>query len=75
MDARATPVASYRRATEVAPGHGDAWYGLANLKTYRFTDDQLSAMEAQAASPDLDHMSRIHIAFALGKAREDQKRL
>jgi hypothetical protein len=30
-------------------------------------------MEAQAASPDLDHMSRIHIAFALGKAREDQK--
>lgn len=66
-------IASYRRATEVAPGHGDAWYGLANLKTYRFTDDQLAAMEAQAASPDLDHMSRIHIAFALGKAREDQK--
>ncbi len=66
-------VASYRRATKVAPGHGDAWYGLANLKTYRFTDDELTAMEAQAASPGLDHMSRIHIAFALGKAREDQK--
>ena len=66
-------IASYRRAAEVAPGHGDAWYGLANLKTYRFTDDELAAMEAQAASPDLDHTSRIHIAFALGKAREDRK--
>jgi tetratricopeptide (TPR) repeat protein len=66
-------IVSYRRAAKVAPGHGDAWYGLANLKTYRFTDDELAAMETQASAPDLDHMSRIHIAFALGKAREDQK--
>jgi tetratricopeptide (TPR) repeat protein len=66
-------IASYRRAAEVAPGHGDAWYGLANLKTYRFSDAELTAMEAAAASPDLDHASRIHIAFALGKAREDRK--
>lgn len=66
-------ITSYRRAAEVAPGHGDAWYGLANLKTYRFSDAELTAMEAAAASPDLDHASRIHIAFALGKAREDRK--
>jgi hypothetical protein len=66
-------ITSYRRAAEVAPGHGDAWYGLANLKTYRFSDAELTAMEAAAASPDLDHTSRIHIAFALGKAREDRK--
>ncbi|MGB2177006.1 MAG: sulfotransferase [Hyphomonas sp.] len=66
-------IASYRRAAGVAPGHGDAWYGLANLKTYRFSDAELTAMEAAAASPDLDHASRIHIAFALGKAREDRK--
>ncbi len=66
-------ITSYRRAAEVAPGHGDAWYGLANLKTYRFSDAELSSMEAAAASPDLDHASRIHIAFALGKAREDRK--
>ena len=66
-------ITSYRRATEVSPGHGDAWYGLANLKTYRFSDTELADMEAQAASSDLDHPSRIHIAFALGKAREDRE--
>jgi tetratricopeptide (TPR) repeat protein len=66
-------IASYQQAIEVASNHGDAWYGLANLKTYRFTDDELTAMEAEATSPDLDHASRIHIAFALGKALEDRK--
>ena len=66
-------IASYRAATEVAPGQGDAWYGLANLKTYTFSEEELTRMEAQAASPDIDHMSRIHIAFALGKAYEDRK--
>ncbi|MAN45338.1 MAG: tetratricopeptide repeat protein [Alphaproteobacteria bacterium] len=66
-------IASYRAATKVAPGQGDAWYGLANLKTYAFSEEELTRMEAQAASPDIDHMSRIHIAFALGKAHEDRK--
>ena len=66
-------IASYQSATKVSPGQGDAWYGLANLKTYRFSDDELARMDAQMASPELDHMSRIHIAFALGKAREDRK--
>ena len=66
-------IASYQQAVNVIPGHGDAWYGLANLKTYRFTEDELAAMEAQATAPDLDHASRIHIAFALGKAYEDRK--
>jgi tetratricopeptide (TPR) repeat protein len=55
-------IASYRRAAEVAPGHGDAWYGLANLKTYRFSDAELTAMEAAAASPDLDHACRVFIS-------------
>jgi tetratricopeptide (TPR) repeat protein len=63
---------SYKAATDVAPGQGDAWYGLANLKTYTFGDDELARMEVQFAAPDIDHMSRIHIAFALGKAHEDR---
>jgi len=65
-------IASYKAATEIAPGQGDAWYGLANLKTYTFGDDELSRLEAQFAAPDIDHMSRIHIAYALGKAQEDR---
>lgn len=66
-------IESYRRAAQVAPGHGDAWYGLANLKTYRFSDTELEAMEALARASALDHNSRIHICFSLGKARQDRK--
>ena len=66
-------VASYRRAAEVKPDHGDAWYGLANLKTYRFTRDEIAAMERQEARPDLAFADRIHLCFALGKAHEDHE--
>ena len=65
-------ISSYKAATDVAPGQGDAWYGLANLKTYTFGDDELARMQAQFAALDIDHMSRVHIAFALGKAHEDR---
>tara|TARA_R110000787_G_scaffold26798_3_gene74776 strand:+ start:15456 stop:17447 length:1992 start_codon:yes stop_codon:yes gene_type:complete len=65
-------IASYRAATQAEPGQGDAWYGLANLKTYRFNDDELAVLEKQAGAQDLDQMSRIHIAFTLGKAYEDR---
>ena len=65
-------VANYRAAFAARPDHGDAYYALANLKTYRFTDDELAAMQQQAARGDLAFMDRVHIAFALGKAFEDR---
>lgn len=68
----ADAVAAYRHAARVRPDHGDAWYGLANLKTYRFTDDELAAMARQEASPDLAFQNRIYLCFALGKAHEDR---
>ncbi|WP_300392693.1 tetratricopeptide repeat-containing sulfotransferase family protein [Henriciella sp.] len=65
-------VASYRRATRIEPLHGDAWYSLANLKTVSFSDADIDAMLAAKQDPNLSHMGRIHIAFALGKAFEDR---
>ena len=65
-------VASYRAAFAARPDHGDAYYALANLKTYRFTNEEIAAMRVQAARPDLAFMDRVHIAFALGKALEDR---
>ncbi len=65
-------VASYRAAFTARPDHGDAYYALANLKTYRFTDAEIAAMREQSARPDLAFMDRVHIAFALGKALEDR---
>ena len=69
--AREEAEASYRAAIASKSDHGDAYYALANLKTYRFDADQVAAMRAQAARPDLAFMDRVHISFALGKALED----
>lgn len=65
-------IASYQAAVEADPFCGDAWYALANLKTYRFSDDELQKMQAVQNVPELSFMSRVHIAFALGKAHEDR---
>ncbi|MBW4330660.1 sulfotransferase [Stakelama sp. CBK3Z-3] len=66
-------VGAYRAATAARPDHGDAWYSLANLKTYRFTDSEIARMHEQAGRGDLAFMDRVNISFALGKAHEDRK--
>ncbi len=66
-------IASYRAAYTAKPDNGDAWYALANLKTYRFEDSEIAAMQAQIDRDDLVFMDRVNISFALGKAFEDRK--
>jgi predicted Zn-dependent protease len=65
-------IASYRRAAQVRPGYGDAYWSLANLKTYRFTDEELATMRAAQAAPRAALVDRFHLCFALGKALEDR---
>ena len=69
----AESIAAYRMAAAARPDFGDAYWSLANLKTYRFTDDELSAMRVheQAAGTTLE--DRYHLCFALGKALEDRR--
>jgi len=64
---------SYRGAIVAKPDHGDAWYALANLKTYRFSDTEIAAMRTQVERPDLAFMDRVHLHFALAKAMEDER--
>ena len=65
-------VADYRASLEARPDNSVAWFGLANLKTYRFSEDDLARMRAAEARPDLQHMDRVYLNFALGKALEDR---
>ena len=65
-------VAAYRRAYEARPDYGEAYYGLANLKTYRFTDAEIERMTAQEDAVGLRTHDRVHLCFALGKAHEDR---
>ena len=64
-------VAAYRRSIALAPGLGEAYWSLANLKTYRFTDEELERMRAAEAAPTTTLVNRYHLCFALGKAYED----
>jgi tetratricopeptide (TPR) repeat protein len=65
-------VEAYRRATEVRPGFGEAYWSLANLKTYHFADAELTAMRAHEAEPTVQPADRQHLCFALGKGLEDR---
>lgn len=67
----AEAVADYRAALAARPDYGVAWFSLANLKTYRFTDDDVAQMRAAEAQPVLQEMDRVYLCFALGKALED----
>ena len=62
---------SYRDAARARAGYGDAYWSLANLKTYRFTDEEIDRMRAQEAAPGAGAVDRYHLCFALGKALED----
>ena len=66
-------IESYRRAARCRPDFGDAYWSLANLKTYRFTDAGARAACALRRPTRRSRLiDRYHLCFALGKALEDR---
>jgi tetratricopeptide (TPR) repeat protein len=65
-------IEAYTQAYRVKPDFGDAYWSLANLKTYRFDDAQLAAMRKLEAAPSTQLVDQFHLCFALGKALEDR---
>jgi tetratricopeptide (TPR) repeat protein len=65
-------IESYRKAATIRPSFGDAYWSLANLKTYRFSDKEIHRMRAEESRPTADPIDRYHLCFALGKAYEDR---
>jgi tetratricopeptide (TPR) repeat protein len=63
---------AYHSAAAARTDFGDAYWSLANLKVYRFTDDEIARMRAAASSPRTALVDRYHLCFALGKAFEDR---
>ncbi|MFI4959812.1 MAG: sulfotransferase, partial [Lysobacterales bacterium] len=62
---------AYRQSLQLEPSFGEVWWSLANLKTFRFSVDDLSAMRRQLARTNLADDDRLHLEFAVGKALED----
>jgi tetratricopeptide (TPR) repeat protein len=62
---------SYQAAISSNPWHGDAYYALSNLKTYRFSSTEIAQMLSLEQREELGPTGRVHFCFALGKAFED----
>ncbi len=70
---QAPAIAEYHAAATAREGFGDAWWSLANLKTYRFADAELEQMRTAEAAASTGPVDRYHLCFALGKALEDRE--
>jgi tetratricopeptide (TPR) repeat protein len=66
-------IAAYQAAYQANPSFGDAFWSLANLKTYRFADSEIAQMRAHESSNGTSLTDRYHLCFALGKALEDRE--
>jgi len=67
-------IQEYHAAIAALPDSGEAWWSLANLKTYRFAESEIARMRTVEAVPAICLVDRYHLCFALGKALEDRGR-
>ncbi|MFM9852852.1 MAG: tetratricopeptide repeat-containing sulfotransferase family protein, partial [Sphingomonadaceae bacterium] len=65
-------IEAYQRAYANKPDYGDAYWSLANLKTYRFADQEIAQMRTAESASDVALEDRYHLCFAIGKALEDR---
>lgn len=66
-------VSAYRRAAEIDYEYGEAWWGMASIKSRVLTDADIDAMKgATAIAIDIRNSAPLH--FALARAFHDRKR-
>jgi len=70
---QADALTHYRKAIQLKPDLGESYWSMANLKTCRFEQAEIDAMEEQIQSDELSSQARVNLEFALGKAYEDKQ--
>ena len=66
----AQAIKSYQSAYKIKPDHGEAFFSLANLKTYSFSSEELNGMRQQVSRIDLSLRDKSYFHFALAQACE-----
>ena len=64
-------ISCFHQVTEDETVSGQAYWELANLKTYRFSADEITSMQQLIGTDDAPGINKALIQFALGKALED----
>lgn len=70
---RADAVAAYRRAIALAPGFGEAYWSLADLKVEPLSLADEQAIADQLRRADLADSDRLNLHYALAKALDDRR--
>jgi tetratricopeptide (TPR) repeat protein len=65
-------ISAFKKAYELKSDHGDAYWSLANSKSYKFEQKEIKQMQRVEASDTIELIDRIQVCFALGKAFEDK---
>lgn len=73
MGQRDEAIESYKKAIRLNPQLGEAYWNLANLKTYQFASEDMDAISSQLESDNITKENRIFLNFAMGKAKEEAK--
>ncbi len=66
-------IEAYQRAILLRPGYGEAYWALSNLKTFRFTAEDVGNMQRHLSSVPPSGPDGTYLPFALGKALEDRQ--
>ena len=65
-------IKSYKLAHKAKPDHGEAYFSLANLKTYSFKMSEIALMKNQLENVNLLSKDRVYFHFALAYALEKE---
>ena len=65
-------IKSYKLAHKAKPDHGEAYFSLANLKTYSFKTSEIALMKNQLENVNLLSKDRVYFHFALAYALEKE---
>lgn len=66
-------IMAYKNAYSYNQNYGDAFWSLANVKTYKFSFEEVKQMLAATQKESVSITDKIHMHFALGKAYEDEQ--
>ncbi len=61
-----------RRALQIRSDYGEAWWLLADFKTFKFSDEDIDRLRSLIAAPGRPAEDQLRLHFALGKALEDR---
>ncbi len=66
-------IATHRANIKVNPTHSEPYWALANMKTFRFEEEEVAAMEALLEDPDIEDLDHVQLHNSLGLAYEQRK--